>query len=53
MNICRIVAHRVELPLGEGTCHWTGGKFVDVFDSTLVGVETECGMIDYRTEETT
>ena len=53
MNIRRIVAHRVELPLGKGTCHWSGGKSVDVFDRTLGGVETECGVIDYRTEETT
>ena len=47
MKISRIFAHRVELPLGEGTYNWSGGKSVAVFDSTLVGVETECGMIGY------
>ena len=53
MKISRIFAHRVELPLGEGTYNWSGGKSVAIFDSTLVGVETECGVIDHRTEETT
>ena len=47
MKISRIFAHRVELPLGEGTYNWSGGKSVAIFDSTLVGVETECGMIGY------
>ncbi len=47
MKIARIFAHRVELPLHEGTYKWSGGKSVSVFDSTIVGVETECGMIGY------
>ncbi len=47
MRIARIFAHRVELPLVEGAYAWSGGKSVTVFDSTIVGVETACGMIGY------
>ncbi|MBA4031520.1 MAG: mandelate racemase [Planctomyces sp.] len=47
MRITRIFAHHVELPLREGSYHWSGGKSVSVFDSTLVGVETDCGLIGY------
>lgn len=47
MKIARIFAHRVDLPLSEGTYKWSGGKSVSVFDSTVVGVETECGLIGY------
>ena len=39
MKIARIFAHRVELPLVEGSYKWSGGKSVSVFDSTIVGVE--------------
>src|SRR6266850_1701101 len=38
MKITRIFAHRVELPLREGSYKWAGGKAVSVFDSTIVGV---------------
>jgi cis-L-3-hydroxyproline dehydratase len=44
MKITRILAHRVELPLHEGSYKWSGGKSVSVFDSTLVGVETDTGL---------
>ncbi len=47
MKIARIFAHRIELPLVEGSYKWSGGKSVSVFDSTIVGVETECGLIGY------
>ncbi len=47
MKITRIFAHRVELPLHEGTYKWSGGKSVSVFDSTIVGVETDTGHIGY------
>lgn len=47
MKISRIFAHRVELPLHEGTYRWSGGKSVSVFDSTIVGVETEEGLVGY------
>jgi L-alanine-DL-glutamate epimerase-like enolase superfamily enzyme len=47
MNIARIFAHRVELPLHETTYKWSGGKAITVFDSTIVGVETDTGLIGY------
>ena len=47
MKIARIFAYRVELPLKEGSYKWSGGKSVNVFDSTIIGVETECGLIGY------
>jgi L-alanine-DL-glutamate epimerase-like enolase superfamily enzyme len=47
MKIVRIFAHRVELPLHEGTYRWSGGKSVSVFDSTIVGVETDTGLVGY------
>lgn len=47
MKITRIFAHRVLLPLKEGRYSWSGGKSVDVFDSTIVGVETDAGLVGY------
>jgi L-alanine-DL-glutamate epimerase-like enolase superfamily enzyme len=47
MKISRIIAHRVELPLRETTYRWSGGKSVTVFDSTIVGVETDTGIVGY------
>ncbi|MFM6172180.1 MAG: cis-3-hydroxy-L-proline dehydratase [Sphaerospermopsis kisseleviana] len=47
MKIARIFAHRVELPLVEGSYKWSGGKSVTVFDSTIVGVETDSGLVGY------
>ncbi len=47
MQIARILAYRVELPLHEVTYKWSGGKSVSVFDSTIVAVETDTGLIGY------
>jgi L-alanine-DL-glutamate epimerase-like enolase superfamily enzyme len=47
MKITRVFAHRVELPLREGNYKWSGGKSVTVFDSTIVGVETDTGLTGY------
>jgi L-alanine-DL-glutamate epimerase-like enolase superfamily enzyme len=47
MRIERIFAHRVELPLHEGVYKWSGGKSVAVFDSTIVGVETDTGLVGF------
>ncbi|MFP6900264.1 MAG: cis-3-hydroxy-L-proline dehydratase [Opitutales bacterium] len=44
MEITRISVHRVELPLHEGEYAWSGGKSVEVFDSTLVQIETDEGL---------
>src|ERR1043165_4424007 len=47
MKITRIRAYRVELPLHEESYKWSGGKSVNVFDSTVVAVETDAGMTGY------
>lgn len=47
MKIKHIRAHRVELPLREGPYHWSGGNSVSVFDSTIVAVETDTGLIGH------
>jgi L-alanine-DL-glutamate epimerase-like enolase superfamily enzyme len=47
MKIVKVFAHRVELPLKEGSYKWSGGKSVTVFDSTIVGVETDTGLVGY------
>ena len=44
MKITRIVAYQVDLPLHEGSYKWSGGKSVDVFDSTVIRVETDAGV---------
>jgi L-alanine-DL-glutamate epimerase-like enolase superfamily enzyme len=43
MKIARILAFRVELPLHETSYAWSGGKSVQIFDSTIVRVETDDG----------
>jgi len=47
MKITRIRAYRVDLPLHEGSYKWSGGKSVNVFDSTVVEVVTETGIVGY------
>jgi L-alanine-DL-glutamate epimerase-like enolase superfamily enzyme len=47
MRITRITAYRVELPLHEGNYKWSGGKSVTVFDSTIVRVETDAGIVGH------
>jgi cis-L-3-hydroxyproline dehydratase len=47
MRITRILAYRVLLPLHETTYKWSGGKSVTVFDSTIVRVETDAGLIGH------
>ncbi|MDE2951506.1 MAG: mandelate racemase/muconate lactonizing enzyme family protein [Chloroflexota bacterium] len=47
MIITRIAAYQVDLPLHEGSYKWSGGKSVEVFDSTIVEVETDNGMSGY------
>ena len=47
MKIKRISAYKVDLPLHEGSYKWSEGKSVDVFDSTIVAVETDEGYIGY------
>jgi L-alanine-DL-glutamate epimerase-like enolase superfamily enzyme len=47
MKIASIRAYRVELPLHETTYKWSGGKSVTVFDSTIVRVDTDSGLVGY------
>ncbi len=47
MKIKRIIAYQVDLPLHEGSYNWSGGKSVDVFDSTIVAIETDDGRVGY------
>jgi cis-L-3-hydroxyproline dehydratase len=47
MKIKRISVWQVDLPLQEGSYKWSGGKSVIVFDSTIVGVETDSGVVGY------
>jgi len=44
LEITRIRAYQVALPLHEGSYRWSGGKSVSVFDSTIVEVETDVGI---------
>ena len=47
MKIISIGAYRVELPLHETTYRWSGGKSVTIFDSTIVQVVTDTGIIGF------
>ena len=47
MKITRLLAFKVDLPLREGSYHWSGGKSVSVFDSTIVRVETDAGLVGH------
>ncbi len=44
MKISRIEVYQVDLPLHEGSYNWSEGKSVEVFDSTVVRVETDEGI---------
>ena len=46
-RITRIQAFQVDLPLHEGSYNWSGGKSVQVFDSTVVRIETDEGIIGH------
>ena len=47
MKITAIKAFQVDLPLREGRYNWSGGNFMEVFDSTVVAVETDEGVTGY------
>ena len=47
MKITRLSVYQVDLPLHEGGYNWSGGKSVSVFDSTVVGIETDAGLTGY------
>lgn len=47
MKITAIRAYQVDLPLREGRYAWSNGNFVEVFDTTVVEVETDAGIAGY------
>ena len=47
MRITAIEIYQVDLPLHEGSYRWSGGKSVSVFDSTVVRIETDVGLVGY------
>ena len=47
MKISRVSAYQVDLPLHEGDYKWSGGKSVTTFDSTVVQVETDTGLVGH------
>ncbi|MEX0582623.1 MAG: cis-3-hydroxy-L-proline dehydratase, partial [Sneathiella sp.] len=47
MKITAIKAWQIDLPLKEGRYSWSNGNFVEVFDSTVVAVETDQGVTGY------
>ena len=47
MKITAIRAWQVDLPLVEGRYAWSDGRFVEVFDNTVVQVETDAQISGY------
>lgn len=47
MKIESIRVWQVDLPLREGRYTWSDGHFVEVFDSTVVAVETDAGLTGF------
>jgi len=47
MKISEIRVYQVDLPLHEVTYKWSGGKSVTVFDSTVVAVVSDTGLIGW------
>ena len=44
MRITEINVYQVDLPLHEGSYKWSGGRSVEVFDSTVVELQTDTGI---------
>lgn len=47
MNISGISIYQVDLPLHEGNYSWSEGKSVEVFDTTVIRVDTDAGFTGY------
>lgn len=47
MKITSLSAYQVDLPLHEGNYAWSGGKSVQVFDSTVLKIETDQGVTGF------
>ncbi len=46
-KITKIEVFQVDLPLNEGSYKWSGGKSIEVFDSTIVAIHTDVGITGY------
>jgi L-alanine-DL-glutamate epimerase-like enolase superfamily enzyme len=47
MRISAIRVHQVDLPLHEGRYGWSNDNAVSLFDSTIVAVETDTGLVGH------
>lgn len=47
MKIAAIRAFQVDLPLVEGRYTWSDGRYVEVFDDTVVEIQTDAGISGY------
>lgn len=47
MKITAINVYQIDLPLKEDRYSWSEGKFVDVFDCTVIEIETDEGVSGY------
>ena len=47
MKITQITVHQVDLPLREGTYSWSGGQSIRTYDSTVVRIHTDAGLIGH------
>lgn len=47
MRISSVRAYQVDLPLREGRYTWADGRSVEVFDSTIVEIHTDDGLVGY------
>ena len=47
MKITRLSAYQVELPLHDGIYAWSEGKSISTFDSTIVRIETDTGLVGW------
>lgn len=47
MKITSIKVYQIDLPIKEGRYSWSEGKYVDLFDTTVVQITTDTGIVGY------
>jgi L-alanine-DL-glutamate epimerase-like enolase superfamily enzyme len=47
LPIAKIAVYQIDLPLKEGRYAWSNDNWVELFDTTVVAVETEAGLTGY------
>ncbi|MCZ4271078.1 cis-3-hydroxy-L-proline dehydratase [Maritalea porphyrae] len=47
MKITALRVYQIDLPLREGRYNWSNGNFIEVFDSTVLALETDEGITGY------